>query len=151
MRMEKRTRHRLNWKGMLLTSETLLYADPDTPWILLIPILVFLYLPSLFFSYLKVTAEGVELFYWPRYRVRSSWEGIDRLGEVRLLGKIPHDALILKEAEPRGNISRHQGIRKKWIIPLGDFRGWPEGILFQELHRHIPEILDRKKDHSDHE
>ena len=151
MEHSKETRHRLNWKGMLLVSESLLYADSDTPSILLIPILVLLYLPSLFFSYLKTSAEGIELFYWPRYRVKSNWEDIKLLGEVTLLGKIPHDALFLKDAEPRGRLSHHQGIWRKWIIPLGDFRGWPDGLLFQELNRYIPELLLRNGDQANHE
>ena len=140
MEYAKETRHRLNWRGMLLSSETLLYADPDTPWILLVPILIFLYLPSLFFSYIKTSADGIELYYWPRYRVKAKWEDIDRLGEVTLLGKIPHEALILKNAEPTQALSRHQGIRKKWIIPLGDFRGWPEGKLQQALTKYKPDL-----------
>ena len=143
--MKKESRHRLNWKGMLLSSESLLYADPDTPWILMLPILILLYLPSLFFSYLKVNEEGLELFYWPRYRLKSSWEGIKYLGEVTLLGKIPHAALYLKDAEPTQSLSRHQGIRKKWIIPLGDFRGWPDGSLSQELSMYIPDLLANQK------
>ena len=132
--------YRLNWKGRLLISETLLYADPDTPWILLLPILIFLYLPSLFLSYLKINPEGVELFYWPGYRLKSSWEEIDYLGDVTLLGKIPHDALLLKNAEQARALSRQQGIRKKWIIPLGDFQGWPEGKLHQALTKYRPDI-----------
>jgi hypothetical protein len=131
------SRYRLNWKGMLFVTESLLYADSDTPWILLLPILVFLYLPALFFSYLKLSPEEIELFYWPRYRLTSSWENIDHLGEVTLLGKIPYDALILKSAQQTQGLSRQRGIRKKWIIPLDDFRGWPDGELYKQLREHL--------------
>jgi hypothetical protein len=148
----KETRHRLNWKGMLLLSESLLYADPDTPWILMLPILVFLYLPALFLSYLKLSDAGVELFYWPGFRLNSSWEDIERLGYVTLLGKIPHDALFIKSnPEQMQTVSRQKGIREKRIIPLSDFRGWPEGYLLSELKRYIPELLLRKGNQSKHE
>jgi len=141
----KENRYRLNWKGMLLISETLLYADPDTPWILMIPILAFLYLPSLFLSYLKVSSKGIELFYWPTYRLKSNWKDIKRLGYVTLLGKIPYDALYLIDVEPYQSVSRYVGIQKKWTITLDDFRGWPEGKLHRQLKEYLPWINESEK------
>jgi hypothetical protein len=131
---------------MLLTSEALLYADADTSWILMVPVLIFLYLPSLFLSYLKVNEEGIELLYWPSYRLKSSWDEISHLGNVTLLGKIPFDALYLKKSEQERGVSRHRGIRKKWIIPLGDFRGWPEGELYEQLQIYLPRFFESEKE-----
>ena len=56
------------------------------------------------------------------------------------IGKKSSDALYLKGSEA-GVIDRHQGLRKKRVIPLSDFRGWPDGELFNDLMRYIPDII----------
>jgi hypothetical protein len=134
--------HRLSWKGVLFSSEALLYAAPDTPQFLLMPILIFLYLPKLFLSYLRISDSGIELFYWPNYRQKTSWENIERLGEVFYLEKFTQQALYLRsESGEKVDIKREKGLREKLIIPLSDFRGWPTGTLYDELQKHIPHIL----------
>ena len=135
--------HRLGWKGILFQLDPLLYADPDTPGFLLFPIMVGLFIPRLFLSYLKVSAEGLILHYWPRYTIRLKWEEIDRLGKCRFLGFIPCDALYLKmaEAQTKNARLREWGLAKKCIIPLSDFRGWPNGSLAESLKKYIPSMF----------
>ena len=141
------TKYRLSWKGVLFSSEALLYANPDTPQILLIPILFLLYLPKLFLSYLKISKDGIELYYWPNYRLKTSWNEINRLGKVSYFGKFTHDALFIHDTSGKlvnTDLNRQIGIRKKIIIPLSDFRGWPGEDLINELVKHKPDIMKSK-------
>ena len=139
------TKYRLNWKGILFSSEALLLADSEPAWILIIPILLFLFIPKLIFSYLMVSDEGIELFYWPNYRHKSTWEKIDYLGKVTLIGNSTSDVLYLHDETGiarKAKINRHRGIKEKQIIPLSDFREWPKGQLYSDLLRFIPEIIE---------
>ena len=135
--------HKLGWKGILFQFDPLLYADPDTPGWVLFPIMVGLFIPRLFLSYLKVSADGLILHYWPKHTTQVKWEQIARLGRCRFLGFIPCDALYLKmpEAQTKNAALREWGLAKKCIIPLSDFRGWPNGKLAENLKNRIPSIM----------
>jgi len=139
------TKYRLNWKGILFSSEALLLADSEPSWIIIFPILLFLFIPKLIFSYLMVSDEGIELLYWPNYRLKSTWEKIDHLGKVTVIGSLTSDVLYLRDetGETRTvEINRPRGIKEKHIISLSDFRGWPKGQLYSALLRFIPEIIN---------
>ena len=138
--------YRLNWKGILFSSEALLFADSEPSWVLTFPILLFLFIPKLIFSYLKVSDEGIELLYWPNYRIKSTWDMIDHLGKVTVIGSLTSDVLFLRgetEETSAVEINRHRGIKERRIIPLSDFRGWPKGQLYCDLLRLIPDIIKR--------
>ena len=135
--------YRFNWKGMLYATWPLLYIEPDSASCLVIPMLVFLYVPSLFLSYLRVSDEGVELLHWPRYRVRARWDEVTRLDKCRAFGKFKFDALYLRESaqgEARKLADREMGEFRKNIISLTDFRGWPEGRLAEDIRRYLPQM-----------
>ncbi len=138
--------YRLSWKGVLLSSEALLYTTPDTAQFILIPILLLLYLPKLLFSYLRITENGIELFYWPNYHLSAKWEEIEQLGKVSYIWNNSQDVLIIRRIEGKSitqGLDRHQAMQEKRIIPLEDFRGWPEGNLSDELQKHIPVIVNK--------
>ena len=140
--------YRLNLKGILFSSEALLFADSESSWVLTIPILLFLFIPKLIFSYLMVSDEGIELLYWPNYRIKSTWDMIDHLGKVTVIGSLTSDVLFLRgetEETSAGGMNRHRGIKERRIIPLSDFRGWPKGQLYSDLLRLIPDIIKRSE------
>jgi hypothetical protein len=140
--------YRLNLKGILFSSEALLFADSESSWVLTIPILLFLFIPKLIFSYLKVSDEGIELLYWPNYRIKSTWDMIDHLGKVSVIGSLTSDVLFLRgetEETSAVELNRHRGIKERRIIPLSDFRGWPKGQLYSDLLRLIPDIIKRSE------
>ncbi len=105
--------------------------------------MVGLYIPSLFLSYLKVSPDGLELHYWPAYRVRVAWRDVERVGKCKFLGIIPCEALYLNRAEARERNAaiREWGLAKRCIVPLSDFRGWPAGELAEDLRRYIPQVF----------
>ena len=139
----KGKKYKLGWKGIFYQLDAWLYATPDTPGFILIPIMVGLFIPRLYLSYLKVSTEGLTLHYWPGYQIQVKWEDIDHLGKCRFLGIIPCDALYLKrdEAKDKKAIIRGWGLAKKCIIPLCDFRGWPKGELAENIKTHVPHIF----------
>jgi hypothetical protein len=102
-----------------------------------------LYLPSLFLSYLRISADGLELHYWPTYRVHVAWQDVERLGKCKFLGFFPCDALYLNRADARVRNAtiREWALAKRCIIPLSDFRGWPAGELEADLRRYIPYVF----------
>ena len=134
---------KLGWKGIFFQFDALLYAEPETPGWLLIPITIGLFIPHLLLSYLKVTSNGLHLHFWPKYTTQVKWEEIDRLGKCRFLFLFPCDALFLKKAEAKTKNAtlRDWGLAKKCIIPLSDFQGWPDGELAQCLKKYIPAII----------
>lgn len=130
---------------MLFISEALLYADADTPQFIMLPIIIFLFIPKLVFSYLEVISTGIKVRYWPNIRYQAGWQEIERLGKATFLGKANCEALYLRTAQDetsRDLVPRQQGIQTRRLIALSDFRGWPKGRLYQELSRHIPQILE---------
>jgi hypothetical protein len=135
--------YRLGWKGILYNSDAWLYLQPDVPGLLLLLLMVALYLPSLFLSYLKVSSSGMELHYWPYYRVFVRWDEIDRIGLCRALLVFPCEALYLNKAEAKEKNAtiREWGLVKQCIVPLSDFRTWPDGELKRDLQRYIPHIF----------
>ena len=135
--------YRFGWKGILFNSDSWLYLQPDTPGLLIAILMIVLYIPSLFLSYLKVSATGLELHYWPLYREFASWEEIDHLGVCKAIIIFPCDALYLKHAaalEKNAKI-REWGLAKRCIIPLSDFRAWHSGELRRDLERYIPHVF----------
>jgi hypothetical protein len=138
------TKFRLSWKGIMFISEALLYADADTPQFIILPIIVFLFLPKLFFSYLETSSTGIEVHYWPNYHLRVEWDEMGRLGKASFLARSNCDAIYLRNPQGEtdsGEITREVGIYQKRLIALSDFRDWPKGGLRQELVRFIPEIM----------
>lgn len=128
---------------MLYHSDAWLYLAPDTPGCLVAALMVGLYIPSLFLSYLKVSPDGLELHYWPIYRIRVAWQDVERLGKCKLLGVFSCDALYLNRAEARARNAtiREWGLAKRCIVPLSDFRGWPDGELADDLRWYIPHVF----------
>ena len=136
-------KYRLGWKGILYHSDAWLYLAPDSSGCLVAVLMAGLYVPSLFLSYLQVSPDGLELHYWPTYRLRVAWQDIERVGRCKLLGILPCDALYLDRAEARAHNAaiREWGLATRCIVPLSDFRGWPAGELEQDLRRYIPHVF----------
>ena len=135
--------YRLGWKGILFHSDSWLYIQPDSPVFILVILMIVLYIPSLFLSYLKVSSSGLELHYWPLYRVFVVWGDIDRLGKCKALNIFPCDALYLNRAEATEKNAqiREWGLSKQCIIPLSDFRAWSSGELLSDLQRYVPQVF----------
>ena len=125
----------------------LLSLHSDTPgcfW----PLVLLCWVPELLLSYLKVSPAGLEVRYWPFYRLCARWEEVDRIDKHRVLGVFASDALFLKQAAPLG--SRSILGPELWLRPrldqrlvvLNDFRGWQDGRLAEDLRLYIPDVME---------
>ena len=105
---------RLGWKGILSTAEWLLYADSELSPLVFLPLFFLLFLPRLFFSYLRLDSHGVEIHYWPNYRAHVPWSAVEQLGHCRALGLMTYDALYLHHPTSlpgSKNLSRTTGLQ----------------------------------------
>lgn len=111
--------YKLDWKGILYHSVAWLYLQPGTLEFLILFLMIILYIPSLFLSYLKVSSDGLELRYWPLYKQLITWDEIDRIGKCRALIIFPSDALYLKRegVRERNASIREWGLAKKVLYP----------------------------------
>lgn len=136
--------YRLNMGGMLRHPNLWDASATGSQGCLTTALLLLLYLPSLLRSYLRVSPEGLELYYWPLYRLRAAWPEVVRLGTCKMLGLFPCDALYLDrpESQAREAFVREWGLAKRCVVPVGDFRGWPAGPLAADVGRYIPHILN---------
>jgi energy-coupling factor transporter transmembrane protein EcfT len=100
----------------------------------------------LFFSYFKVSENGLEYRYWPSYGVRCTWDDLEQLGNYKSLGFIPYDVLNLKKGEPLGwpiTMMMHQrlGLKTQYSVPLTGIQGWPNGELANQLRHFAPQLF----------
>lgn len=97
-----------------------------------------------FFSYIKITPEGIENKIWPYRDIRSGWSEVDRLGKFFL-----YDVLYLKSFEITGlSLSftwplKHLNFIQP-SIALNTYNGWPDGELANDLKRYSPQLFDNQ-------
>jgi hypothetical protein len=111
-------------------------------------ILLGLYIPSVWRSYLKTSPQGLELYYWPGRQIIASWDEVTHLESRKFMGTIANDRLFLNRSlyENRIVISLTQK-SKEWVdkqkmfIPLSDFKGWPDGGLANDLRKYTPHVF----------
>jgi len=134
----------IGWRGIFSLPISLLESGSDDPGCLIILALL-LIIPELFLSYLKISSDGLEVRYWPFYKIHVPWLQIDHLGPYKVLGLIPSQAFYLEGDAPFGSLnilSREIQIgQKKRLIVLNDFHGWSNGNIKAELNKYIPEII----------
>lgn len=143
---------RVGWRGLFSLPLSLLEAGSDDLGCFLI-LACLLVIPVLLLSYLRISPRGLEVKYWPLYRILVPWEDIDRLDAHKVFGLIPSQALFLKQDAPFGSVNilgrEVQSGEKKRLIVLNDFQGWPNGKIKAELQKYIPEIItegDKEKE-----
>jgi hypothetical protein len=142
----------------ILTSAIVIYAlnNPETPLniytiffggILVLLIGSSLILPILLVnwicSYLKISAVGLEYHRWPFNTIVCFWSEVERISHGKYNGK-PFASLLISRHEPGREISLGKaklGSAKYKIVPLSDFKGWPEGNLSDELRTYAPRLF----------
>jgi uncharacterized Tic20 family protein len=100
---------------------------------------------SMFFSYIKITPEGIEHKVWPYRHIRSNWVELDRLGKFLL-----HDVIYLKSYTVIGFSLSYvkpfvffNNLFQNFII-LSSYKGWPNGQLADDLKRCAPQLFEYK-------
>lgn len=102
------------------------------------------------FSYLKLSDDGLEYYYWPNYRAKCTWQDVERIGKWKSVWGIPHEALFVNQLETTGNgWAITKNLRQTFslselpkILPLTGISGWPNGALAKELRHYIPHVFE---------
>lgn len=96
-----------------------------------------------FFSYIRISPDGIEQRHFPYIHIRSSWSEVDRISKVMFF----NDGLFLNSFEQIG-----PSLSLKWpfsllrpkqaFISLTGFNGWPDGQLAKDLEHYLPGLLE---------
>ena len=143
-----------------LTSAFLQTRDPD-PFIfimgrLMLVIVVLLALAFLmvniafvsdFFSYIRVTPEGIEQRRSPLKYVKCTWSEVEKFGKFQLM----NDVIFIKAPSRTGKSAESSTpldllVPRQPFILLTGYEGWPEGSLKDALKKYAPELFKTSSD-----
>lgn len=96
-----------------------------------------------FFSYIKVTPDGIEQKHSPYMHIRCNWSDVDKLGKFFSFT----DVIYLNSYEVLSfSISLKFPFRffrpKQGFISLSGYEGWPKGQLTDDLKQYAPKLFD---------
>ncbi len=100
-----------------------------------------------FFSYIKVSPEGLEQKFWPYIHIRCHWSDIDKVGKWLIT-----DVLYLNSYEIIGpsiylkkpfSLFR---IPTQKLMALSSYQGWPDGQLAEDIRQFAPQLFDPAPD-----
>jgi uncharacterized Tic20 family protein len=119
-----------------------------TPLIILIAIVIIQVTINVimsFFSYVKISPDGIEQKNSPYKHIRCTWSEVDKLGRLFLLT----DVIYLNSFELVGmSLSLKLPFRflrpKQSFISLTGYEGWPEGQLANDLKQYAPNIFENQ-------
>jgi uncharacterized Tic20 family protein len=99
-----------------------------------------------FFSYTKISPEGIEQKYSIYKHIRSNWSDVDKLGKLFLFT----DVLYLNSFEVVGpSLSLKSPFMllrpKQGFITLSGFEGWSEGQLAHDLKQYAPKLFENQQ------
>ena len=95
-----------------------------------------------FFSYIKITPEGIENKVWLARHIRARWSEVDRLGKYLF-----YDAVYLKSYEVTGFSPSYHWPWKSInfaqnTIAVSSYQGWPGGGLASDLKQRAPRLFE---------
>ena len=98
-----------------------------------------------FFSFIKISPEGIEQKHSIYKHIRANWSEVDKLGKYFLLT----DALYLNSYEVLGpSLSLRTPLRflrpKQGFLSLTGYQGWPNGQLADDLKQYVPELWEAR-------
>jgi len=98
-----------------------------------------------FFSYIKISPDGIEQKYAISKHIRCDWADVDRLGKYFLFT----DVLYLNSYEVVGtSLSLKSPFRflrpKQGFISLTGFEGWSEDQLANDLKQYAPQLFENQ-------
>jgi uncharacterized Tic20 family protein len=98
-----------------------------------------------FFSYLKVTPDGIEQKHSPYKHIRCNWSDVDKLGKFFLFT----DVVYLNSYEVLSfSFSLKSPFRflrpKQGFISLTGYEGWSDGQLASDLKQYAPKLFENQ-------
>jgi len=98
-----------------------------------------------FFSYIKISPDGIEQKNSPYKHIRSNWSDVDKLGKFFLF----IDVIYLNSYEVLGfSLSLKSPFRflhpKQGFISLTGYEGWSDGQLANDLKQYAPKLFENQ-------
>lgn len=98
-----------------------------------------------FFSYLKITPDGIEQKHSPYKHIRCNWSDVDKLGKFFLFT----DVIYLNSYEVLGfSLSLKSPFRilrpKQGFISLTGYEGWSDGQLADDIKQYAPKLFENQ-------
>jgi uncharacterized Tic20 family protein len=98
-----------------------------------------------FFSYVKISPDGIVQKNSPYKHIRCNWPDVDKLGKFFLLT----DVIYLNSFEVLGfSLSLKSPFRflrpKQGFIALTGYEGWPDGQLANDLKQYAPKLFENQ-------
>ena len=96
-----------------------------------------------FFSYIKISPDGIEQKNSPYKHIRCYWSDVDKLSKVFLFTEVIYlksfevVGMSLSLKSPLGFLSPKQG-----FISLMGYEGWPDGQLANDLKQYAPNLFE---------
>lgn len=103
---------------------------------------------SQFFSYVKVSPDGLEQKFWPYKHIRCNWSDVDKIGKWWLF----NDVVYLNSCEIIGpSISLKMPFRlfhfsSQDFITLSGYQGWSDGQLAKDMRKFAPQLFKAELD-----
>ncbi|KAA3659947.1 MAG: hypothetical protein DWQ04_20805 [Chloroflexi bacterium] len=103
---------------------------------------------SQFFSYVKVSPDGLEQKFWPYKHIRCKWSDVDKIGKWWLV----NDVVYLNSCEIIGpSISLKMPFRlfhfsSQDFITLSGYQGWSDGQLAKDMRKFAPQLFNTELD-----
>jgi hypothetical protein len=95
-----------------------------------------------FFSYIRVTPEGIEQRRSPLKYVKCTWSEVEKFGKFQLV----NDVIYIKSPSRTGKSAELSALlelilpRQPFILLTG-YEGWPEGSLKEALKKYVPKLF----------
>lgn len=98
-----------------------------------------------FFSYIKISPDGIEQRNSPYKHIRANWSDVDKLGKLFLFT----DVIYLNSFEVLGfSLSLKSPFRflrpKQGFIALTGYGGWSDGQLANDLKEYAPKLFENQ-------
>jgi uncharacterized Tic20 family protein len=98
-----------------------------------------------FFSYIKISPDGIEQKHSPYKHIRCNWSDVDKLGKFFLFT----DVIYLNSYEVIGlSLSLKSPFRflrpKQGVISISGYDGWSDGQLANDLKQYAPKLFENQ-------
>jgi uncharacterized Tic20 family protein len=131
--------------GSKLDTFTTIFACFLSPMIILLSLILFRQTVNVvlsFFSYTKITPDGIEQKQLPYKHIRCVWSDVDKLGKL-----VFTDVIYLTSYEVIGlSLSLKSPFRlfspKQGFISLSGYDGWPDEQLAGDLKKYVPKLFE---------
>ena len=94
-------------------------------------------------TFLRLSPDGLEYHRWPFKTITCKWNEVEKISQGNIMG-FTFSTLMLPKSEIGLEIPIGKGVlgsAKYKLVPLNDFRGWPNGELRDELRLYAPKFF----------